>query len=134
MARWEPDNMATARHFRPDVVAALCKGKIVGLRAGTSAHRFIGLWVVVVERRVFVRSWSRSPEGWHAALRKDPRGTLQIGGHVVRFRAIFTRSNRVKDAVSLAYREKYGTPAGMRYVRDLNGAACRATTTELAPR
>ncbi len=123
-----------AARFPPDVVSALRTGKILGLRAGAGAHRFIGLWVVVVEGRVFVRSWSRRADGWHAALRHSPCGTLHVGDRVVPFRAVFTRSDRVKDAVSRAYREKYGTPAGLRYVRDLNRAACRATTTELTPR
>jgi len=43
-------------------------------------------------------------------------------------------SERLKDAVDRAYREKYHTPASLEYVRDLNGAKSRATTTELVPR
>jgi hypothetical protein len=122
-----------ARRFPPGIVAAIDVGKILGLRAGTR-HRFIGLWVVVVQGRVFVRSWSRRADGWHAALREDPRGTIQLAGRELRCRAVFTRSERVKDAVSRAYRDKYCTPAALKYVRDLSRPASRATTTELVPR
>jgi hypothetical protein len=125
--------MTTARRFPQDVVTAIRKAKILGLRAGDGAHRFIGLWVVVVDGRVFVRSWSRSPAGWHATLLGHPHGVLQSSGRQLPFRAVITRSDRVKDAVSEAYRDKYRTPAALRYVRDLNRACCRATTTELVP-
>ena len=46
-----------ARRFSTSILAALDKSKILGIRAGDrSDHRFIGIWVVVVEDRVFVRS------------------------------------------------------------------------------
>jgi hypothetical protein len=44
-----------------------------------------------------------------------------------------TRSERVKDAISHAYLEKYNTPASLKYARDLGGATSRATTLELMP-
>ena len=34
------------------------------IRAGAE-HRFIGIWAVVVDGRVFVRSWSLKPQGWY---------------------------------------------------------------------
>jgi hypothetical protein len=42
-----------------------------------------------------------------------------------------TRSERLKDAVSRAYVEKYNTPGSIKYARDLGRAKSRATTTEL---
>lgn len=42
--------------FPAGVLAAIRDGKILGIRAGTQPHRFIGIWAVVVEGRVFVRS------------------------------------------------------------------------------
>jgi hypothetical protein len=50
-----PDMTAARRFSGPDLVE-LAKAKILGVRAGAK-HRYTGVWVVVVERRVFVRSW-----------------------------------------------------------------------------
>ena len=47
-----------SRLFSAAILAALRDGPILTIRAGTRPHRFIGIWAVVVERRVFVRSWS----------------------------------------------------------------------------
>jgi hypothetical protein len=125
--------MPTKRRFPDDILAAIRKGMIIGLRAGTQPHRFIGLWAVVVENRVFVRSWSLTPGGWHQALQAEPRGTLQVAGQEIAVRAIRTRSERLKAAVDRAYLEKYKTPGSIKYARDLGRPRSRATTTELAP-
>jgi hypothetical protein len=119
--------------FPETVLAALREGPILRIRAGTRAHRFIGIWVVVVEHRVFVRSWSLKPRSWWRAFQEEPRGKIRVGRRTIAVRAVRTRSDRIKDAVSRAYLEKYGSGGFLRYARDLGRARSRATTTELVP-
>lgn len=126
--------MPARRRFPAKILAALRDGKILGLRAGTAPHRFIGIWVVVAEGRVFVRSWSLKPRSWYRTFLEDPRGTIQVADREIPVRAVRTRSARLLDAVDRAYREKYDTPAALKYVRGFRLAKRRATTTELAPR
>ena len=61
----------TTVRFAADWLAALDAAKILGVRAGAE-HRHTGAWVVVVEGRVFVRSWNDKPSGWHHALCAEP--------------------------------------------------------------
>jgi hypothetical protein len=119
--------------FPADVLEELDAGKILGIRAGTQPHRFIGVWMVVVEGRLFIRSWSVKPRSWYRTFLVDPVGAITIGRREFPVRARQTRSDRVKDAVSKAYAAKYNTPASKKYVRDLSGAKSRGTTTELVP-
>ncbi|HKI05093.1 MAG TPA: DUF2255 family protein [Thermoanaerobaculia bacterium] len=119
--------------FPDDVVAAIRDGKILGLRAGTQPHRFIGIWAVVVEGRVFVRSWSLKPRSWYRTFLEEPRGTIQIGDRQIDVRAVRTRSERLKEAIDRVYLEKYKTPGSIQYAKDLGGEKSRATTTELVP-
>lgn len=126
--------MTPRARFNRAVLATLRDGKILGLRVGARPHRFIGIWVVVVEGRAFVRSWSLSVEGWYRTLLEEPTGVIEVEGREIPVRAVLTRSERLKDAVSLAYRAKYNTPGSVQYVRDLARPRCRATTTELVPR
>jgi hypothetical protein len=121
------------RGFSESTLASLRDGKILGLRAGTSPHRFIGIWVVVVEDRVFVRSWSLKARGWYRTFREEPRGTITVDGQEIAVRARFPKGKRLLDAISRAYLEKYHTPGSVKYARDLGGAKSRATTTELVP-
>lgn len=132
MTRASPLKAVRGR-FSERTLASLRDGKIVGIRAGISPHRFIGIWVVVVERRVFVRSWSIKPRSWYRTFREEPRGTISVEGREIPVRARFPKSERLLDAISHAYLEKYHTPGSVKYARDLGGAKSRATTTELVP-
>jgi hypothetical protein len=126
--------MRTAKKRFPDeIVAAIRDGKILGIRAGTQPHRIIGIWAVVVEGRVFVRSWSLKPRSWYWTFLEDPEGIIQVGDLQIPVRAVRTRSERLKDAVDRAYLEKYDTTGSIQYARDLGGEKSRATTTELVP-
>jgi hypothetical protein len=126
---------ATARRgFSRKVVDANRDDKMLAIRAGTEPHRFIGIWAVVVERRVFVRSWSLKPRSWYRTFLEEPLGTINVDGKEINVRAIRTRSERLKDAIDRAYLEKYTTPGSIKYARDLGRAKSRATTTELIPR
>jgi hypothetical protein len=124
---------ATRSRFADDVIEELDKGKILGIHAGSEPHRFIGVWMVVVEGRLFIRSWSLKPRSWYRTFLVDPVGAITIGQREFRVRAVQTRSERLKDAVSAAYAAKYNTPSSKKYVRDLSGAKSRGTTTELVP-
>ena len=124
----------TTRGFPNRVVEAVREGKILGIRAGTAPHRTIGIWAVVVEGRVFVRSWSRKPRSWWRTFLEEPVGTIEVEGRHIEVRAVQTRSERLKDAVSRAYLEKYDTPGSLKYARDLGRKRSRETTTELVPR
>lgn len=125
--------MKPRSRFTEDVVGAIRTGKILGLRAGRQPHRVIGIWAVVVEGRVFVRSWSLKPRSWYRTFLEDPHGLITVGDRELLVRAVRTRSERLKAGVDRAYREKYDTPGSVQYVRDLCGAKSRATTTELVP-
>lgn len=122
-----------AKRFPANILAAIREEKILGIRAGRNDHRIIGIWSVVVEGRVFVRSWSLKPQSWYRTFLEDPQGIIQVGKRKVHVRAVHTRSERLKDAVSEAYREKYNTPGSIKYVRDMSRAKSRNTTTELTP-
>lgn len=125
--------MKAKRRFSDDVLAAIRDGKILGIRAGTEPHRFIGIWAVVVEGRVFVRSWSLKPRSWYRTFLTDPRGAINVEGREIAVRAVRTRSERLKAAIDRAYVEKYHTPGSIKYAQDMGGEKSRATTTELVP-
>ena len=124
--------MTIRKRFPKKVVDSLRDGKILGIRAGAE-HRFIGIWVVVVEGRVFVRSWSLKPRSWYRTFLEEPEGTIVVDGREIKVRAVQTRSERLKKAVDEAYLSKYRTPGSVKYAKDLGRKKSRDTTTELVP-
>jgi hypothetical protein len=124
--------MTTVRRFSGPTLEELTKAKILGVRAGTE-HRYTGIWVVVVECRVFVRSWNDKPTGWYRAFQAQPLGSMHLAGREIAIRARQLRSERLRDAVTRAYAEKYDTKASEKWVRGFAEPHRSATTLELLP-
>jgi hypothetical protein len=124
-----------AKRFPPRVVQAVDEAKILGIRAGTGEHRIIGIWAVVVEGRVFVRSWGVKQGGWYSTFLEEPHGIMEVGERRLRVRAVPTKSERLKAAVSAAYREKFSTPGSRKFVVGFERSKRRRDATlELVPR
>ena len=127
------DDVSAARRFARRVVEALDAAKIVGVRAGRE-HKYTGVWVIVIEGRVFARSWNDKPTGWYRAFLAEPLGSLQVGDAERRVRGRPVRSARLRDAVTAAYGEKYDTKASQPWVRGFARPARAAHTMEFVPR
>ena len=124
--------MSNGVAFADAVVEAVRGAKIVGVRAGTE-HRYTGVWVVVVEGRVFVRSWNDKPTGWYRAFLAEPVGSIQLAGREIPVRAKRIRGERLRDAVTRAYAEKYDTQASEKWVRGFAEPHRAVATFELVP-
>ena len=126
--------MKPKARFTDEVLATIHKDKILGIRAGIdSDHRVIGIWVVVVDGRVFVRSYTMKPRSWWRTFLEDPYGEIFISKRKrgIKVRAVKVRSEKIKDLVSAAYKEKYNTPGSVGYVEEMSKKPLRDTTTEL---
>ena len=119
--------------FPKPIVDAIRESKILSIRAGTRPHRIIGIWAVVVEGRVFVRSYSLKERSWYRTFRADPRGIIEVNRKQIKVRPVFTRSERLKKLVDQAYAEKFPTPGSRVFVDGFKEKKRRDTTTELVP-
>ena len=128
--------MKRNKGFSEEVLATIHKDRIIGIRAGSdSDHRVIGVWVVVVDGRVFVRSYTMKPGGWWRTFLEDPYGEIFVSKRKrgIKVRVVQTRSEKLKAAVSAAYKEKYNTRGSVGYVEEMSRKPLRDTTTELVP-
>jgi hypothetical protein len=124
-----------AKRLSRPIVSAIDASGIMGIRAGArSDHRYIGVWPIVVDGRVFARSWTGRKDGWYRTFLEDPLGTLQIGDREVRVRAKSVKGEKLLDRIEDAYAVKYDTKASQKYVRGFRTARRRGTTTEFVPR
>jgi hypothetical protein len=119
------------KRFPPAVLAGFEATKYLYIRAGD--HRFILIWVVVVEGRVMVRSWNDKPRGWYRAFCSQPRGHVKLDERELPVHAVHVRSKRLNDTADAAYAAKYTTKADAKYVKGFKTPGRKATTLELIP-
>ena len=119
--------------FPRKTIEELRNAKILGVRAGTE-HRYTGVWVVVVDDRVFARSWSDKPTGWFRAFKQEPEGKIQVGEREISVRGKVVRGARLLDAITAAFAEKYNTKASQKWIEGFAEPARLVTTLEFLPR
>ena len=117
------------RKFSDGELETLRELAILGVRSGTK-HRYTAVWVVVLGRRVFARSWSDKPTGWYRAFRDHPQGSISLAKKSIPVRAAQTRSDRIRRAVSDAYAAKYDTKGSEKWVKGFAERQREATTVE----
>ena len=122
-----------AKPFSKAVVEAFRGAKIIGVRSG-SEHKYTGVWVVVVDDRIFARSWSDKPTGWFRAFKNEPTGSVQVGEREVRVQGKVVRSTKMRDAVTAAFAEKYPTKGSRQWVEGFAEPERVVNTLEFIPR
>src|SRR5262249_20657206 len=119
------------RRFPLPTLAGFQSTKYLYIRGGD--HRFIPIWVVVVDGRVIVRSWNDREDGWYRAFLSHPQGAVRMDDRELPVRAIRLRSTQLNDAADDAYASKYTTKANRKYVEGFRLPRRKATTLELLP-
>jgi hypothetical protein len=122
---------STSKRFPPQTLAAFHATKYLYIRSGD--HRFIPIWVVVVENRVIVRSWNDKSGGWYRAFLSQPLGHIPLDERELPIRALPLRSARLNNATDEAFASKYVTKANLKYVEGFKLPRRKATTLELVP-
>ena len=84
------------------------------------------IWVVVVDDRVFVRTWHRRTTGWYGRAAGAAAACIRVSEHPVAVTVEITGAVDA-DAVDAAYRFKYGVDAAQSMVT----AEARASTLRL---
>jgi hypothetical protein len=106
------------------------KTKYFYIRAGAD-HRFIPIWVVVVDGRVLVRPWNDKKKGWFRTFLVERDGAIKIGDVEVPVRTHRVRGAKLNDAMDRAYAAKYTSKANLKYVKGFATAKRRANTLAL---
>lgn len=92
--------------------------------------RWTPIWVVCVDRGVYVRTWYRRGTGWFGAVSRSHRADVRVPGLAAAVTVEdVARETTLRAAVDAAYRAKYGLQGAGSMVT----AAAAATTLRLVP-
>ncbi|MDH6253685.1 hypothetical protein M2347_003412 [Chryseobacterium sp. H1D6B] len=88
----------------------ICENEITGIKAGLQRETFLEIWMVVVDNRIFARSWGFAERSWYNSFLEDPMGQIQCGDAILSINAhIPADINDLTPQINNAYLTKYST-------------------------
>ncbi|HYK45825.1 MAG TPA: DUF2255 family protein [Parafilimonas sp.] len=106
--------------------------QITSVRAGADRTKFTGIWMVVVNGRIFSRSYYGADKSWYTSLLAAEYGEIKCAKDIVAVRGIKPSDlKEITEAINKAYEKKYLTrPSNKKWVDGLNDPERIARTME----
>ncbi|NHI16537.1 DUF2255 family protein [Microbacterium excoecariae] len=104
--------------------------RVSSLRADGTHSRFVPIWSVMVDGRLFVRSYMGTEGRWYRGAMARRAGRVSSGPDTIDV-AFAPAPADLADRIDGAYREKY---AGSAYLAPMLSADARASALELTAR
>lgn len=104
------------KKFKKAFLDCIKARSITGLRSGKDHPKFTGIWMVVVEDRIFGRSYYLSERSWYNTFIREKSGEIKCGDVIVKVRGVKPRASarpadrtgRLEESINAAYEAKYG--------------------------
>jgi hypothetical protein len=92
------------------------KNTIIGIKAGHQRLEFLEIWMVVVQNRIFARSWGLAERSWYHTFLKDSAGEIQCGETIYPIKAIIPEDiSDLTAEINQAYLTKYNSYHNIKY-------------------
>ena len=96
------------KKFSKAFLKCISETQITSVRAGKDREKFTGIWMVVVEDRIFARSYNLSERSWFTALSSGDIGDIKCGKEIIPVKGGKPKDiKQLTDAINKAYEKKY---------------------------
>jgi|SRR5689334_15616766 len=96
------------KHFSKTFLKCIDETQITSVRAGDEREKFTGIWMIVVDGRIFGRSYTLSERSWYTALANGEAGDIKCAKEVVPVKGKKPEDiDAISGAINNAYEKKY---------------------------
>ncbi|MDR4954229.1 DUF2255 family protein [Chryseobacterium sp. ES2] len=89
---------------------------IIGIKAGHQRPEFLEIWMVVVQNRIFARSWGLAERSWYNIFLENSAGEIQCGETIYHVKALVPEDiNDLTEEINQAYLTKYNSDHNIPY-------------------
>lgn len=89
---------------------------IIGIKAGFQRPDFLEIWMVIIQNRIFARSWGLAERSWYNTFLENPEGEIQCGENIYPIKAFIPKDiNDLTEEINEAYLTKYYTAHNIPY-------------------
>ena len=80
---------------------------LIGIKAGSERKHFLEIWMVVVDNRIFARSWGQAEKSWYNSFLLNDQGFIQCGDAIYEIKArIPENAKELTEQINKAYLDK----------------------------
>ncbi len=84
----------------------------IGIKAGTERETFLEIWMVVVDNRIFARSWGFAERSWYNTFLQNPIGEIKCCDQIFKIVAeVPVDEDDLMNKINQAYLSKYSSTA-----------------------
>jgi hypothetical protein len=93
---------------------------LIGIKAGLERLDFLDIWMVVVDDRIFARSWGFAERSWYNTFIINPEGQIKCGERIFHIQAtIPTDNTEMTERINHAYLSKYNSEHNIKYAQGI---------------
>lgn len=82
--------------------------QLTAIKAGQNDHDFLNIWMVVVNNRIFARSWGFAERSWYNTFLKDNIGQIKSGDYIFNIKGEIPEDfNELVEPINEAYMKTY---------------------------
>lgn len=102
-------NQESAVHY-------ISSNNLTGIKAGQERPSFLEIWMVVVDERIFARSWGFAAKSWYNTFLTEPHGKIKCGDQEFNIVAkIPDDLYEITSKINTAYLDKYNSGDNAKY-------------------
>ena len=117
--------------FPEDFYTYLQKNTLIEIKGGMEREKYLKIWMVEVDHRVFARSWNKSKKSWFTEFIKTGVGQVKYGNNVIDVRGIkLPRESYIHKLINQKYLEKYNQEENLFYSKGITQPEYKDYTME----
>lgn len=98
--------------FQAPLLEYIATHNLTGIKAGSTRTDFLEIWMVVVQGRIFARSWGFAEKSWYNTFLQGENGEIQAGASIVAVKGVVPEDlEKLTPGINQAYLDKYDTSA-----------------------
>lgn len=101
-------------------IAYINSNNLIGIKAGFDRPNFLNIWMVVVDNRIFARSWGFAEKSWYNSFLQNPSGQIKCGDNIFPIKAFVPVDNDlIAEKINQAYLAKYNSGHNIEYAKGI---------------
>jgi hypothetical protein len=122
------------KNFDEATLQYIRTNSLAGVRGGVRPRDFLDIWMVIVDDRIFARSWNLSERSWFTAFLQEGAGAIRCGDRVVEVQGRqIAGDDPLQARISAAYLEKYTSEHSRPYAEGIIRPPHLEATMEFIP-